>query len=369
MIELTNEAQLSYKKRFLEKLFSAIPGGAPQILDPIPMPHGIDSGYRNKAVLYFEESAGTRKLGMYEAGSHHVAPGTDSCRLCPNWMAEAANAVLHWSKDSGLSVWSESSQTGLLRGLILRSGSSGRLATLVTSSSIPDSASENLIPALQSAGVTDVTVSIKTRPGNFVLGERAQVLLGRGSITAEISGLEFEVRPETFLQVNTPQTPVLYDTAIRLASIDPEDTVLDLYSGIGTISLLLARKAGHVIGVEIVPESVEEAKKNAVRNGLSNTEFFCGPAEKILPDIYSRGIQPKTVFVDPSRKGLEASVPGIITAMGPETVIYIACGPEALARDAAKFHSLGYCLDTLQPVDLFPDTAHIECVARFRRAQ
>lgn len=244
------------------------------------MPHGIDSGYRNKAVLYFEESAGTRKLGMYEAGSHHVAPGTDSCRLCPNWMAEAANAVLHWSKDSGLSVWSESSQTGLLRGLILRSGSSGRLATLVTSSSIPDSASENLIPALQSAGVTDVTVSIKTRPGNFVLGERAQVLLGRGSITAEISGLEFEVRPETFLQVNTPQTPVLYDTAIRLASIDPEDTVLDLYSGIGTISLLLARKAGHVIGVEIVPESVEEAKKNAVRNGLSNTEFSAARQRK-----------------------------------------------------------------------------------------
>ena len=130
-----------------------------------------------------------------------------------------------WSKDSGLSVWSESSQTGLLRGLILRSGSSGRLATLVTSSSIPDSASENLIPALQSAGVTDVTVSIKTRPGNFVLGERAQVLLGRGSITAEISGLEFEVRPETFLQVNTPQTPVLYDTAIRLASIDRKSVV------------------------------------------------------------------------------------------------------------------------------------------------
>lgn len=349
LIELTSEAQLSYKKRFLEKLFSATPGGASQILDPIPMPHGIDSGYRNKAVLYFEESAGTRKLGMYEAGSHHVAPGTDSCRLCPHWMAVAANAVL--------------------RGLILRAGSNGRLATLVTSSSIPDSASESLISALQSAGVSDITVSIKTRPGNFVLGETSVVLLGRGSVTAEISGLEFEVRPETFLQVNTPQTPVLYDTAIRLASISPEDTVLDLYSGIGTISLLLARKAGHVIGVEIVPESVEEAKKNAVRNGLSNTEFFCGPAEKILPDICSRGIQPKTVFVDPPRKGLEASVPGIIAAMEPETVIYIACGPEALARDAAKFHNLGYCLDTLQPVDLFPDTAHIECVARLRRVQ
>ena len=239
----------------------------------------------------------------------------------------------------------------------------------MTSSSIPNSASESLISALQSAGVSDITVSIKTRPGNFVLGETSVVLLGRGSVTAEISGLEFEVRPETFLQVNTPQTPVLYDTAIRLASISPEDTVLDLYSGIGTISLLLARKAGHVIGVEIVPESVEEAKKNAVRNGLSNTEFFCGPAEKILPDICSRGIQPKTVFVDPPRKGLEASVPGIIAAMEPETVIYIACGPEALARDAAKFHNLGYCLDTLQPVDLFPDTAHIECVARLRRVQ
>ena len=369
LIELTSEAQLSYKKRFLEKLFSATPGGASQILDPIPMPHGIDSGYRNKAVLYFEESAGTRKLGMYEAGSHHVAPGTDSCRLCPHWMAVAANAVLRWSRDSGLSVWSETSQTGLLRGLILRAGSNGRLATLVTSSYIPDSASESLISALQSAGVSDITVSIKTRPGNFVLGETSVVLLGRGSVTAEISGLEFEVRPETFLQVNTPQTPVLYDTAIRLASISPEDTVLDLYSGIGTISLLLARKAGHVIGVEIVPESVEEAKKNAVRNGLSNTEFFCGPAEKILPDICSRGIQPKTVFVDPPRKGLEASVPGIIAAMEPETVIYIACGPEALARDAAKFHNLGYCLDTLQPVDLFPDTAHIECVARLRRVQ
>ena len=360
---LTPPAQRAARKRLLGKLFHE--GGFPDAVigDVLGMEGDREEGFRNKSILYFSGAGGALRLGMYRAGTHEVAEGTLRCPQCPEWMGNAAEAVLAWARRSGLSA----SPTGQLFSLLMRAGTRGRLAALTVTSPLGETVGEDLASSLRNAGLTGAVVSLKSRSGNFALGDESRVLFGCGSVEAEIEGASFEVRPETFLQVNTPMTPVLYRIAIGVARAAKGSLVLDLYCGVGTISLLLAREAARVVGVEVVPSSVEEARRNAERNGAANAEFVCGPAEVVLPELSRAGLRPASVFVDPPRKGLAPGVPAVIAGMAPEEVVYIACGPEALVRDAAAFRELGYGLGEVVPVDLFPGTLHVETVARFAR--
>ena len=355
-------AQLELKQRMLAELFRAAPELAPQLRPALPATPSSEAP-RNKAVLHFAGRPGALALGLYAQGTHRVAGATLRCPRCPAWMEQAARALLEAANRLGLEPWDEAEGRGLLRSVLMRGGRDGeRLLCLVTSAAPSEGVLEQLAAAVKAVPVTTAVLNVNAGRTNAILGEKSRTLFGRGFITASISGLRFRVRPETFLQINPVMTPKLYELALDLAQLRPGDTALDLYCGVGSLTLLAARRAASVAGVEISAASIEEAKRNAQENGVSNAAFFCGAAEAVLPQLAAQGIRPRVVIADPPRKGLEASVPAQIAALGPETIIYIACGPKALVRDCLAFARLGYRLEAVQPVDLFPETLHIETV-------
>ena len=194
------------------------------------------------------------------------------------------------------------------------------------------------------------------------MGDVEKVLYGKASIDDQLFDKTFQISAKSFYQVNTAQTEVLYQKAFELADLQPDDIVVDAYAGIGTIGISLADRVQEVLGMEVVAEAVEDAKANAARNGLENVHYFVGKAEKIMPQWLREGIQPTVVFVDPPRKGLEASFIETTAAVKPERIVYISCNPATLARDLALFAEEGYVTKQVQPVDLFPQTTHVECV-------
>lgn len=364
---ITREAQLALKRRRLLALFEGIL--PPEAVAPVIGLRDGENPRRNKALLHFAGRPGALALGLYAQGSHDVLPETLSCPQCPAWMEAAARAVLSLGGSLGLDAWDEQRGKGMLRALLLRdAGEGGRLAALVCGRE-PDAAFRDaLAAALKAAGVTAACAFVNAEPGNAPLRGRSLAILGDGTAAANIGGLTFRVRPETFLQVNPVQTPRLYEAALRMAGLSPEADVLDLYCGVGTLTLLAARRSRRVLGVEIVPASIAQAKENARLNGIDNAGFLCGPAEALMPEIAASGFAPEAVIADPPRKGLEESVPAAIASLGPARIVYIACGPAALARDCRRFAALGYRAVRLQPVDLFPETQHVEAVCLLERA-
>lgn len=362
------EAQLALKKSELEKLFQEAPGLSPEIAPVMPATlAGCAS--RNKSVLHFAGRKGALTLGLYAQGTHRVEPATIRCPQCPAWMEKAAKALLVVANRLQLDPWEEETGEGLLRSVLMREGAEGeRLFCLVASRRPSEKILEQLAAALKSVPVTTAVVNLNAEKTNAILGGESQPLFGKGFIRATIEGLSFRVRPETFLQINSAMTGKLYGLALELAAIRPEDTVLDLYCGVGGLTLLAAKRAKRAVGVEVVAASIEEAKENAKENGIENAAFYCGATEAVLPSLAKEGIAPRVVIVDPPRKGLEKTVPAQIAALAPETLVYIACGPKALARDALALESQGYRLEAVHPVDLFPETLHVEAVALFRKA-
>ncbi len=211
--------------------------------------------------------------------------------------------------------------------------------------------------------IKSVIQNINTKKGNRVMGYENITLCGAGKIVDYIDDLSFEISPFSFLQVNPTQTEVLYRKALELAEITSEDEVIDIYCGIGTISLFLAKAAKSVVGVEVIDVAIEDAKRNAINNNLTNTEFFAGKAEDVIPDLYKKGYKADVVLVDPPRKGCELEVLETILQMEPKKIIYVSCKPSTLARDL-KILSEKYTVVTVQPVDLFPMTTHVESVVK-----
>lgn len=358
---LSYPAQLDFKRRRLAELFrDIVPEG---LIRPVL---GLEPGerpVRNKALLHFAGRSEALSVGLYAPGSHRVLDQTARCPQCPAWMGETALAMARAGTELGLGAWDELRLEGALRALLMRdAGEGGRLAALVTGEKLSAQALSRIREAMRSAGVTSASVCVNSEPGNAPLRGEMTPILGDGSVRVSLCGLGFRVRPETFLQVNPLQTPRLYDLALSLAQIRPQDRVLDLYCGVGTLTLLAARQAREAFGVEIVRASVEEAERNAEANGIRSARFACGPAAGILPEIARAGFSPRIVIADPPRKGLEAGVAEAISALRPEKVVYIACGPGALARDCRRFAQLGYRVSALCPVDLFPETLHVETV-------
>lgn len=210
--------------------------------------------------------------------------------------------------------------------------------------------------------VVSVIQNINEEKTNVIMGDAEKVLYGKASIDDQLFDKTFQISAKSFYQVNTAQTEVLYQKAFELADLQPDDIVVDAYAGIGTIGISLADRVQEVLGMEVVAEAVEDAKANAARNGLENVHYFVGKAEKIMPQWLREGIQPTVVFVDPPRKGLEASFIETTAAVKPERIVYISCNPATLARDLALFAEEGYVTKQVQPVDLFPQTTHVECV-------
>jgi 23S rRNA (uracil1939-C5)-methyltransferase len=216
-------------------------------------------------------------------------------------------------------------------------------------------------------GLVSIVQNVNNEKTNVILGAQCKTLWGKDTITDYIGEFKFEVSPLSFFQVNSIQTEVLYSKALEYANLSGGEVVLDAYCGTGTISLFLSQKAKKVYGVEIVPEAIENAKLNAKENNVHNTEFIVGEAEKVIPKLISEGVRADVVVVDPPRKGCDKSLLEAISSMGPKTIVYVSCDPGTLARDLGILEELGYKTIEIQPVDMFPQTAHVECVVRIER--
>ena len=320
-------------------------------------------GYRNKA--QYPVSAQKNKVfaGFFKAGTHQVVEN-EKCLILPPETDRVKKIVIDYVNHYRISAYDETTGKGLLRHIYVRRGAvSGQVLVclVVNGRKLPHT--EDLVKRLQAVpGFTSLVLSVNTKAGNTVLGEEFITLHGPGYIEDTLCGLKFRLSARSFYQVNHHQAQRLYDAAIAQAEITKNDLVLDLYCGVGTITLAMARAAGKVIGVEVVEQAVLDAKENAKRNGIENAEFFCGDAGKAALDLEQKGIRPDVIVVDPPRKGLNADTIEALHRMSPRRIVYVSCDPATLARDVALLKERGYVLKNAQAADLFPRCSHVESI-------
>ena len=356
------EASLEAKRLQVQDCFRRIGGIEIGVPAPLGMEHPF--AYRNKTSLPAGGTADAPVLGFYAPRSHAVIPAAS----CPNAMEPAgkiAEAFLAWMKRFRVEPYHEESHTGLIRHLVVRVNREGQsMVTVAANAKTLPHASE-LADALKPLGAVSLWMNESTRPTNVILSGSFHLIYGRETLPDTLCGLRFELSPASFFQVNPLQTEKLYETALRFAELAPDDVLCDVYCGAGTITLMMARHCRKAVGIEIVPEAVENAKTNAERNGILNAEFHAGMAEELLPRMVREGLRCDAVVVDPPRKGLEPEVIRAIAEAGPSRVVYVSCNVATQARDAALFREAGYEAVKVQPVDMFCWTSGIENVALF----
>ena len=320
-------------------------------------------GYRNKAQYPVSSQKGRAYAGFFKAGTHSVVENK-RCLILPEETDRIKQLVIDYVNHYRITAYDETTQKGLLRHIYVRRGAvSGQVLVclVVNGRKLPHP--EDLIARLQTVpGFTSLVLSVNTKAGNTILGDEFITLYGPGYIEDTLCGLNFRLSPRSFYQVNHHQAQRLYQAAIAQAGITKDDLVLDLYCGVGTITLAMANAAGKVIGVEVVEQAVQDAKDNARRNHIENAEFFCGDAGKAALELEAKGIIPDVVVVDPPRKGLNADAIEAMVKMSPRRIVYVSCDPATLARDVALLKEKGYKLKNAQAADLFPRCAHVESI-------
>lgn len=363
-------AQLRAKEQRVRDALSRIAGLADVPVQPIA---GMADPwrYRNKAQFPVGAAPGGVAMGVFARGTHSIVDVTDCAIQHPtaNTVLQAVRALVG---SHGITPYDEAAHTGILRHVLVRvSGLDGAaMAVLVTNG--PDlpagrALAHNLMAAVPA--VVSVYQNINPRRTNVVLGDESRLLAGQEAVLDSIAGLRFRISPRSFFQVNPVQVEVLYRQALAYARPAPDEVAIDAYCGIGTISLLLARSAARVHGIESVAEAVNDARVNATLNGIDNAEFHCGPAERLLPRLQEQGVRPDVIVFDPPRKGCDPAVLLAAAAMQPRRMVYVSCNPTTMARDLALLAGHGYGTVAVQPVDMFPHTAHVECCALVVRGE
>ena len=323
--------------------------------------------YRNKSI-YPISPAG--EVGFYRARSHQVVH-VEHCLIQKPEADALAQAVRDYIARFRVEPYNEATGRGLLRHLYVRTSCRGEslACLLVNGSRLPHE--QELVDMLRAAvpGVCGVVLGENTRRGNAILGDRYRTLWGRDYLTDTLCGLELRLSVPSFYQVNHDQAQRLYEKALEYAGLTGRELAVDLYCGAGTITQVLARRARHVIGGEIVPEAIRDAEDSARRNGVENVEFLCGDASRLAAELRQRGLRPDVICVDPPRKGLAPDVVEAAASMTPGRIVYVSCDPATLARDVARFAPLGYRPVRACAVDLFPGTAHVETVCLLSKLQ
>lgn len=323
--------------------------------------------YRNKSI-YPISPAG--EVGFYRARSHQVVH-VEHCLIQKPEADALAQAVRDYIARFQVEPYNEATGRGLLRHLYVRTSCRGEslACLLVNGSRLPHE--QELVDMLRAAapGVCGVVLGENTRRGNAILGDRYRTLWGRDYLTDTLCGLELRLSVPSFYQVNHDQAQRLYEKALEYAGLTGRELAVDLYCGAGTITQVLARRARHVIGGEIVPEAIRDAEDSARRNGVENVEFLCGDASRLAAELRQRGLRPDVICVDPPRKGLAPDVVEAAASMTPGRIVYVSCDPATLARDVARFAPLGYRPVRACAVDLFPGTAHVETVCLLSKLQ
>ena len=326
--------------------------------------------YRNKAQYPVAQKNGRAYAGFFRAGTHQVVENS-RCRILPPEMDRVKDAVINYVNQYRVTVYDETAHKGLLRHIYVRRGAvSGQILVCLAVNGRQIPHVPELIARLKAIdGFTTLVLSVNQKRGNTVLGEAFITLYGPGYIEDTLCGLNFRLSARSFYQVNHHQAQRLYRAAIEQAGITKSDTVLDLYCGVGTITLSMAAAAGKVIGVEVIPQAVEDARENARRNGIENAEFFCGDAGQAALELESKGVRADVAIVDPPRKGLNADTIEALSRMSPRRIVYVSCDPATLARDVALLKDRGYRLQNALAADLFPRCAHVETVVTLSKGK
>ncbi|WP_283599424.1 23S rRNA (uracil(1939)-C(5))-methyltransferase RlmD [Ligilactobacillus aviarius] len=362
-------AQLKFKQNQIQQLLKkAHLDEQIKVLSTLGMKNPIH--YRNKAQVPVRKINGQLEVGFYRKGSHHFVPMKDFT-IQNQRIDEILQSTLVILNKYDLSAYDEQTQKGLIRHLMVRRGyySHEAMVVIVTNGKIfshGDKIANEIIESMPD--VKSVIQNVNNRNTNVILGNQDIVLAGASTITDTLNGLKFKISAHSFYQVNPQQTEVLYNEAIKQAGLTGNETVIDAYCGIGTISLSLAEHARKVYGVEIVPEAIADAKENAQLNHIDNVDFEVGNAEEWMAKWESQGINPDVIIVDPPRKGLTNSLIHSAAAMNPKKIVYVSCNPATLVRDIQQFMDEGYHVSQpIQPVDQFPMTQHIESVTLLER--
>ncbi len=363
---MSYEATLEAKRRQVQDCFQRI--GKIDVTVPPVLGMADPSAYRNKTALPVGGTPDAPCVGFYAPRSHAIIP----IERCPNAMPPAdslCRAVLDWMKANHVPYYNEETHSGLLRHIVIRVNRrhEAMVTLAINGASIPDA--KGLWEALAPLGAVSLILNENRDRTNVILGRKFRTLFGQDTLKDVLCGLTFDLSPAAFFQVNPQQTEVLYQTALDFAQLSPEDRLCDVYCGAGTISLMMARHCQEVLGIEIVPQAIENAKANARRNGVTNADFRCGAAEEVLPKLVEEGLRPDVIVIDPPRKGVEPAVIDAIAKAGPKRVVYVSCNVATQARDAALLAEKGYRLEQVQPVDMFCWTSGVECVASFSKGE
>ena len=369
---MTYEAQTSWKRQLvvdaLERISHFDVEFASVVVEPVK-PMETPWRYRNKVSLMTAPKGQGFIAGFVEEGTHEPV-ALSECYIRPEMQDEMVTRLLALLRNFHVEAFNEKTGNGQVRHIRIRSTKYGETMVVIASvmplkdgPAIAKALAETLFTSGRVVSVVEEVIrfSKKGRRSSEVAHEH--VLFGTSELVETILGLDFYVSAQSFLQVNPVQTEVLYQTALEMANLCGRETLVDLYAGIGTLSLVAAKLAGKVIGVESVPDAVKDAKRNSERNGVQNAEFHLGLAEKVLPSLVQEGLTADVVMLDPPRVGCKPEVIDAMIGTGAKRIVYVSCNPSTLARDLALFVSRGYKLQRVVPVDLFPQTYHLECVA------
>lgn len=367
---LSYEGQMTFKQKLVRDAITRI-GKLPDV--PVHPVKGMEHPwrYRNKSQIPFGTQDGKVVAGFYQPRSHDIAD-TDICII----QTPEADAIMVSLKkslaDMGIEPYEEATHRGMLRHVVVRKArATGEIMVVLVTKKKKFPQAARAIELIQATvpEVTSIVQNINSEKTNVIFGEETLTLWGKDVIEDQIGDVRFEISARSFYQINPEQTEVLYGQALEYAQLAGKETVIDAYCGIGTISLFLAQRAEFVMGVEIVPQAIEDAKRNAQLNGLSNTLFEAGPAEQVIPRWYKEGKKADVLVVDPPRKGCDEQLLRTILKQRPTRVVYVSCNPATLARDLRILEDGGYRTKEVQPVDMFPQSTHCEAVAWLELAE
>lgn len=365
---MTYEAQLAMKKEQVVNLFHRKAQFNDTVINDTV---GMDNPwrYRNKSQLPIgKDKDNATIMGYYRQRSHDIID-MDSCLIQDEQHQEIMNQIKQWLNELKVSIYNEKTKKGLLRHLVIRTGHyTDEIMVIFVTNGSKFKQADILVEKLNKAfpNISSIKQNINNSHSNVIMGQQSVTLYGKDKIVDQLSDTTFKISDQSFYQINSSQTEKLYQKAIDYAQLDGEETVLDTYCGIGTIGLYMAPVAKHVYGVEVVPSAIKDAQQNASLNQLENTTFVCGKAEDVIIEWKQQGIKPDVVMVDPPRKGCDETFLDTLLTLNPKRIVYISCNPSTQQRDA-QILAAKYQLKEITPVDMFPQTTHIETVALFER--
>ena len=364
---ITYEKELEYKRNYVASNMKRI--GKLDIEVTNVVPSNSINRYRNKAVYPVQKVDGKVQIGFFSKHSHRIVECND-CLLQPEIFSRIIERLRAFLDETNYPIYDEVTDCGILKHIFLRKGTVSNqimVCFVINADKLP--LEKEIVKLLTESfsNIKTITVNINKVKGNAILSDKIDTIYGEGTINDTLCGVDLKISPLSFYQINHGTAENIYKKAAEIADLNPDDILLDLYCGTGTIGLSMAGKVSKLIGVEIIPQAIENAKENAKRNNISNAEFICADAGKAAQELAKRGLRPDAVVVDPPRKGLSQECIEEVTKMAPERVVYVSCNVATQARDLAIFKELGYEAKTAVAVDMFPRTEHIETVCLLTR--